>query len=181
MKPYIQISLSTGHVYEISSEVIANHRAAYYHGKLKESEFPTLESALKDSREYFADSDEIFDWAQNNMNPEDYLSSARLVRFTPPKQDFVNADWSAHEAQAISAELDGAQVLQQPVEAVMSAMAASRQICNITVLNGPTGAPFGAAVMVLGDNNTVGAFVTALQFTADQLTGGHIAAGQQAH
>lgn len=170
MKPFIQIALAAGHVYELPTEVIAQHRAAYYHGRFKDSEFPTLESALQDTRECFADSDEISDWARNNMNPSDYLHAARLVRYTPDK-DFVNAEWTAHELPAMVAELDGEQVLSSPVEAVMATMAASKQLCNITVLNDAQGNPFGAAVMILGGPNVVQSFVTALQFTSDQLVG----------
>lgn len=170
MKPYIQISLSTGQLYEIPTEVIAQHRAAYYHGRNRDGEFPTLESALEDTRELFADSREIREWALGDMDPEDYMPHARLARFTPPAPSFDEAVWSFHDQPAISAELDGEQIMAQPVEAVMSAMAASRQLCSITVLNNTEGIPFGAAVMILGDNNAVGAFITAIQFTIDQLT-----------
>lgn len=170
MKPFIQIALASGHVYELPTEVIAQNRAAYYHGHFKDSEFPTMESALIDTREYFADDDNISDWAQNNMNPSDYMHAARLVRYTPDK-DFVNAEWTAHEMPAMVGELDGEQILSHPVEAVMATMAASKQLCNITVLNAADGQPFGAAVMILGGPNVVNSFITALQFTSDQLVG----------
>lgn len=169
MKPFIQIALAAGHVYELPTEVIAQHRAQVMQ-KLHPDEFKTIDEALADTRELFGDDYSISDWARNNMSPSDYLHAARLVRYTPDK-DFVNAEWTAHELPAMVAELDGEQVLSSPVEAVMATMAASKQLCNITVLNDAQGNPFGAAVMILGGPNVVQSFVTALQFTSDQLVG----------
>jgi hypothetical protein len=179
MKPFIQIALATGHVYEVSTDVIADDRAAAVLSE-SPSKFVSLKDALDDTAKLFADESNIILWARG-MNPDNYLHSARLVRFTPPAKDFAGAQWSIHDAPAMSGELDGDQVMDQTVEAVMSTMSASRQFCNISVLNNQQGEPFGAAVLILGDNRAVSAFVTALNFTADQLTGGHIAAGQQAH
>lgn len=182
MKAFIQIALAAGHVYELATEVIAQHRAQVMQ-KLHPDEFKTIDEALADTRELFDDDYSISDWARNNMNPSDYMHAARLVRYTPDK-DFVNADWTAHELPAMVGELNGEQVLSSPVEAVMATMAASKQLCNITVLNDAQGNPFGAAVMILGGPNVVQSFITALQFTSDQLVGlaglGH-QAPQQTH
>lgn len=168
MKQFTQITLATGHVYELPTEVIAQHRAEVMQ-RLHTSEFPTLESALADTHEVFQDHSEISDWAQNNMNPDDYLHAARLVRYTPPIQDFANANWSHSDQPAIIAELDGAAIMQQPVEAVLTAMAVSNQLVNVTVLNNDAGEAFAAMALMIGNEQVIGAFAKALEITANHL------------
>lgn len=171
MKPYIQIALATGHVFEVKTDVIAKNRAAVmlaYHP----DEFKNLDEALVDTVELFDDADEIRDWALNNMNPPDYIGSARLVRFIAPEQDFNTSEWSYHDQAALMGELDGEQILRQPVEAVLSVLAASGQLCNVTVLNGEDGKPFGMMAVVIGNEPIVGAFISTLQYTAGQLSNG---------
>lgn len=180
MKPFIQIALAAGHVYELPTEVIAQHRAKTMQ-ELHSSEFPTLETALADTRELFADDYNISDWAQNNMNPSDYHQHLRLVRFNVPAKDFVNAEWSAHAAPSIVGEFDGEQVMATPVEAVMAVMSEAGQLCNITVFNDVNGEPFGAAVMLTGGPHAVSSFVTALQFTHDKLVEANQLAPEQTH
>lgn len=169
MKPFIQIALSTGHVYEVPTEVIAQNRAKTMQ-ELHPSEFPTLEDALADTRELFDDGYQIEDWAKNNMNPPEYLPSARLIRFITPEQDFSNsAEWSFHDAPAMMGELTGDDILRQPIEAVLSVLGASQQICNVTVLNDNEGKPFAAMALIQGPEPVINAFVTALQFTAERV------------
>lgn len=170
MKPYIQIALSTGHVFEIATQVIAENRAKAMQ-ELHKDEFATLDEALADTVELFEDNYQVRDWALNNMNPEDYMPTARLVRFTPPEQDFNSAEWSHHDNRAMMGELDGQQIMRQPVEAVLSTMAMSNQIANVTVLNGSDGAPFGAMALFIGNQNVIGAYVTAIQFTTERILG----------
>lgn len=170
MKPYVQIALSTGHVFEVATETIAAHRAKIML-ELHPSEFADLDASLADTREVFDDALEVRDWALNNMRPEEYVSSARLVRFVPPEQDFNTAEWSFHDHNAIMGELDGDKIMRQPVEAVLSTLAAANQLCNVTVLNGVDGKPFAMMSLVIGNENVIGAFVTALRFTADKVAG----------
>lgn len=167
MKPYIQIALSSGHVYEIPTKVIAENRAAAMF-KDHPVEFATLGDALVDTTELFDDANEIREWALNNMNPDEYLPGARLIRFLPPEQEFDSAEWSYHDAQATIEDIVGEDVLRQPVEAVLGSMGATGQRCSVTVLNDQDGSkPFGMVALVIGDEPTLGAFIGAIQFTND--------------
>lgn len=170
MKPFTRVQVSTGHVFEIATEVIANDRAAAMLANHPD-EFANLDEALADTVELFDDSDEIRDWALNNMNPDEYISRSRLVRFLAPEQEFDSAEWSYHDMPTIVGELDGEQILHQPVEFVLSTMAASRQMVSVTVLNDGESKPFGAMVMILGDKPILDDFIAALQFIAGRLAG----------
>lgn len=168
MKAFIQIALAAGHVYELPTEVIAQHRAKTMQ-ELHPREFKTIDEAMSDTRELFAYDSEISYWARNNMNPSDYLHAARLVRYTPPIQDFANATWSHSDQPAIIAELDGAAIMQQPVEAVLTAMAVSNQLVNVTVLNNDAGEAFAAMALMIGNEQVIGTFAKALEITANHL------------
>lgn len=171
MKPFTQISLPTGHMYEVPTDVIAQHRAAVMLNSHPE-EFPTLESALEDSRGLFKDSDyDIRDWALNNMNQDEVLAHARLVRFTPPEQSLNDGEWTHSDTPAISGEIDGSTIMQQTVESVLSLMAASQQLCNVTVLNNEDGKPHAAMALIIGNEHIIGSYLTALQFVGNQITG----------
>lgn len=171
MKPFTRIAVSTGHVFEVATEVIARDRAAAMLANHPD-EFATMEEALADTVELFDDSDAIRDWAMNNMNPDEYISGSRLVRFLAPEQQFDSAEWSYHDLPSIVGELDGEQILRQPVEFVLSTMAASRQMVSVTVLNDGQSKPFGAMVLLLGDKPILDSFITALQFTSNHIANG---------
>lgn len=170
MKPFTQIAVSTGHVFEIATEVIAKDRAAAMLANHPD-EFANLDEALADTVELFDDASEIRDWALNNMNPDEYITGARLVRFVAPEQNFDSADWSFRDAPTIVGELDGEQILRQPVEFVLSTMATAQQMVNVTVLNDGEGEPFGAMVLIIGNKPVLDGFITALQFTAGHIAG----------
>ena len=170
MKPFTRVQVSTGHVFEIETEVIANDRAAAMLAN-RPDEFANLGEALADTVELFDDSDEIRDWALNNMNPDEYISRSRLVRFLAPEQEFDSAEWSYHDRPSIVGELDGEQILRQPVEFVLSTMAASRQMVSMTVLNDGESKPFGAMVLIIGDKPILDSFIAALQFTSGCIAG----------
>lgn len=169
MKPFIQIKLNTGHVYEVPTELIAQNRAAYYHGE-RPDDFPTLQSALEDTRGLFDDSSEIKEWVMGNMNPDEVLPHAKLVRFTPPDTNdaWNEGEWSYHDGQAMIGEVDGDTIMRQPLEATLNVMAASAQICNVSILQSPNGAPQAAVALILGDNAVLSPFVLALQHVANQ-------------
>lgn len=166
MKKFIQLALATGALYEIPAEPIAQSRAKAMK-ELHADEFPTDESALKDTTELFAeDPSEIRDWALNNMNPADYMQHARLVRFTPPDFDPQHGEWSYHDLPAIIPQLDASQVLQLPVEMCISAMAMHGSVCQITILNDEARKPAAAIVLIRGSEAIIGTYYGAL----DQLT-----------
>lgn len=171
MKPFTRIAVSTGHVFEVATEVIARDRAAAMLANHPD-EFANLDEAMADTVELFDDGYAIRDWALNNMNPDEYISGARLVRFLAPEQDFDSAEWSHHDLPSIVGELDGEQILRQPVEFVLSTMAASRQMVSVTVLNDGQSKPFGAMVLLLGDKPILDSFITALQFTSNHIANG---------
>lgn len=170
MKQFTQISLPTGHMYEVPTDVIAQHRAAVMLNAHPE-EFPTLESALEDSRGLFKDSDyDIRDWALNNMNQDEVLANARLVRFTPPEQSLNDGEWTHSDAPTMSGEIDGNTIMQHPVESVLSVMAMSQQLCNVTVLNNADGKPYAAMAFIIGNEAVISAYLTAMQFVGDKIT-----------
>jgi len=170
MKPLIQIALPTGHVYELATNVVAEHRAKAMQ-ELHSEEFPTLAEAMTETTELFTENGyEIRDWALNQMQPDELLATARLVRFTPPEQNLQEGEWTYSDFHAPLAELDGDQIMKHPVESVLSTMAASNQLCNVTVLNGPDGKAYAAMALIIGDQNVVGAYITALQFVGNQIT-----------
>lgn len=181
MKAFIQIKLSTGHVYEVPSELIAQNRAAYYHGA-RPDEFPTLQSALEDTRGLFDDASEIKEWAANNMDWEEIRPQAVLVRFTPPdEQAWHEGEWSYHDQRAMIGELDGDSVMLQPLEATLTVMAASAQLCNVSIINTLDGKPQAAVAIILGDNAVLSPFVQALQFVAGQFAPPQMAPAAQQH
>lgn len=161
MKPYAQILLPTGHLYEIPASAIVQSRAAYYHAEHKD-EFPTIESAVEDTVELFADTYQVRDWALNNMQAEELMKHARLVRFTPPEVDFGAAEWSHHDAEAMIPQLESQTMLAVPVEMAVAAMAAHRNLCQILTLNADNGQPFAAVVLIQGGPGIVGTYVGAL-------------------
>lgn len=170
MKKFIQITLNTGHVYEIPTGAIVENRAAYYHAN-KPEEFPTLDDAKDDTVGLFDDATQIADWAANNMNWDELLPNAKLIRFKPPaEQPWHEGEMSFHDTPALMGELDGTTIMKQPVELVMHTMAMTGQLCNVTILNGPDGAPYGAFAMIIGNAPVINSYITALQFTGDMLT-----------
>jgi len=174
MKTFIQIAIPSGHVYEIPVAAVANNRAAYYHASHSD-EFPTLESAMEDTIEVFKDDlYNIKDWASGNMNWEDLEPHARLIRFTPADTPWHEGEWTYHDHRAMVGELDGAMIMQSPVEFVAQTMMESHQLCNVTVLNTQDGSPFGAVVVIMGTSQVVDAFIATIKYTAEQITGGYL-------
>ena len=181
MKPFIQISMPNGMVFEIPTQVIADHRTACMQEAHPE-EFHTLEAASEDTRELFTeDSWHIKDWAANNMNWDELQPHAKLIRF---KQDtdhqWYEGEFTYHDMPALLGELDGATIMHQPVELIMQTMATASILCNVTVLNGANGQPCGAFALIVGDAGVVNSYLTALQFTGNVLTGQDDAAGSPA-
>lgn len=170
MKKFLQIAQPSGRVYELPVSVVAEHRAKAMIA-LHPDEFATPEAAMEDTIELFKDdAREIQDWCQNEMNWSDLEQHARLVRFTPPDAPWGNGEWSFSDYPAMVGELDGEAIMKSPVEFVATVMTEARQLCNVTVLNNQEGQPFGAVVMIMGSPSVVGAYITALQITGDQIT-----------
>lgn len=174
MKPFTQIAFTSGPVFEIPTDVIAKNRAATMR-EMHADEFPTESDAMRDTVEYFTDDNAMIeDWARNNMNwSTDLEPSARLIRFTPPALDHVNdAEWSHNDMPGMVGELDAETIMRQPVEMVLSTMAVSQQLCNVTELNSPEGTPHAAMALIIGNANIIGAYVQAMQMVGDAITSG---------
>lgn len=173
MKPFTHVAFSSGHLFEIQTAVIAQNRAKAMLDAHPD-EFKNIDEAMTDTVELFDDNYAIEDWARNNMNwDKDLAPFARLVRFTPPELDHANAEWSHVDHPAMVAELSGETILRSPVEAVISAMAVSGQICNMTVLNQPDESgeakPYAAVALIIGNEHVVGAYAQAFTMVGNVL------------
>lgn len=162
MKPYFTVTMTTGHVFEFPAEMVVADRAAAML-KAHPDEFKTLEEARQDTIELFDDSDQIRDWALNNMDLGKNGERARLVRFNVTEHDYTTAEWAYSDTRALIGELDGESIMRSPVEAVMTAMAASGQLVNATVLQASDGSVMGAAVMIIGNKSIIDLYLGAVQ------------------
>ena len=170
MKSIVHITLATGHVFELPLAAIAANRAAVML-ELHKDEFSDMEAAMGDTVELF--NDDLWnakDWACNNMNWSDLEPHARLVRFTPPKIDIHEGEWTYHDHPALVGELDAETILQSPVEFVVTTMAASKQLCNVTVLNAQDGKPFGLIALMYGTPEVISTYLSGLQTIGNALT-----------
>ena len=171
MKSIIHIALATGHVYELPLAAIAAHRAAVML-ELHKDEFENMEQAMADTVELF--NDDLWnakDWACNNMKWSDLDSHARLIRFNPKTIDISDGDWTYHEHPALMGELEAETIMQSPVEFVVTTMAASKHMCNVTVLNAEDGQPFGLVVLVHGTPEVTNEFLNGLQAIGNAIAG----------
>lgn len=170
MKPFIQIAFPTGQTFELPAVVIAENRAK---AMLAENpgEFADIAAAMQDTVELFDDDYQLKDWALNNMNPDEYMPYARMIRFKAPEADFQAAEWSHHPGQAITGEIDGDNVLKAPLEYLVTLTAASRQLANVTVINNADGQPGAAVAVFVGPTMAISAFIDAVSITANHLTG----------
>lgn len=161
MKKFIHVLLDTGHLYEIPASVIAQNRAKTML-EMHPEEFADLAAAELDTDELFEDSDQIRDWGLNQMNVPELMKEARLVRYTPPEQDFAGGEWSYHEHAAMIPQLETQTMLAMPVEMAVAAMAAHRNLCQVLQLNAEDGQPYAAVVLIQGGPAIVGTYVGAL-------------------
>lgn len=166
MKPIIQLSFPSGHVYVAASQVIAENRAKTML-ELHPDEFPDLASAMTDTVELFDDSDQIRDWGLNQMNFGEL--NAELVRYTPPEINAQEAEWDYIDHPPVMGELDGETLLRQPTELTLRTMAASRQMCNVTALNDADGRAYAAVVLVIGSESVIGTYINAMKTVTDHL------------
>lgn len=169
MKQFIHVSMPTGHVYEIPTRVIAEHRAAYYHKDFPE-EFPSLEVALKDTEELFGDPMQIREWALNEMDWAEVKKRARLIRFTPPVNNWDEAEWSFHDVQPPISDIDEETLLEMPIEMVIASMAAAGQLAHVAVMHDATKEPFGMLALVQGQTPIVGLYINAMQAATNLAT-----------
>lgn len=161
MKLYIQIKLATGQTYQIPTAVIANHRAAAM-AEEHPDEFYDVTAAYDGTVKHFADPANIREWATTKMTPDDYVPYGLLVAFDPPARDFNAAEWSYHDEEAVIAEVSGDNIMNVPLEAALTSMWSSGQLCNVSVLNSADGKPFAAVAMILGHESVLQPYLNTL-------------------
>ena len=79
---YLRITMPDNSKWDVEAVIIANSRAAYYAQKDSGvTEGREYDKIYKDEMEYaLSDSDELIDWAENNMNWEDVQRYAHKVK-----------------------------------------------------------------------------------------------------
>lgn len=173
MRQFTQISFSTGHVFEVPTNVIAAHRASAMKN-LHGDEFPTIEDAMRDSVELFDDEMQIRDWALNQMNWQgDLQPHARLVRYIPAPLDMNQTEWSHHDVQALVGDLAQDTVLQTPMWTLVSLLAAKHQALSAYTMPDQHGQPYAMVAIAQGGPGIVGFILGLLQQAAN-----HIAVSQ---
>lgn len=167
MKSFIQLSMPNGMVIEIPTQTIADNRAKAML-EAHPDEFKNLTEAMEDTVGLFTDDSwNIQDWAANNMRWSDLQNHARMIRFIPPDMStWHDGEFSYHDHPGMLGEVDGESIMRQPLELTLNVMAASSQICNVSVLNHDNGEPFAAVAIIVGNNAVLNPFMIALQHVA---------------
>lgn len=182
MKPFLHLTLPNGMVFEIPTQVVADNRAKAML-EAHPDEFKNLPEAMEDTVGLFTDDSwNIQDWAANNMNWSDLQNSARMIRFTPPDMsEWNNGEFSYHDHPGMLGEVDGDSIMRQPLELTLNVMAASSQVCNVSLLGNDNGQPFAAVAVMIGDATVLQPFIIALQHVAGQIAGTSQAAPAPQH
>lgn len=174
MKPFIQFTFPSGHVLEVPTLPIAEDRAKYYFERAGQTEFSTLEEALTDTTDYFDDSQEITEWLFNNMDVDQLaLKHGRLVNFRPQPLDWSEVERDFHDERATVPKLEDfrANLLQVPVEMVVSSMASAGDVCGAQMLmNAADGQPHQALIFVQGGPYVVNQFMLGNKVIAESVT-----------
>lgn len=168
MKQFMHLTTPRGLVYEIPTEIIAQHRAKIMR-ELHPSEFPDDASAMEDTRELFDDEYQIQDWAANNMNWPELGKHARLIRLLPSTDAWHEGEWTSHDTPALLGDVDGETIMSNPLELSINVMAASGQACNVTLLHDDNSQPYAAVAVMVGPNPVLSQYVQALQFVTGRL------------
>lgn len=161
MKLYIQIKLSSGQTYQVPTAVIANHRAEFM-ATWHPDEYFDLTAAYDATVKHFADPANIREWASSKMTLDDYIPYGLLVAFDPPARDFDSAEWTYHDEEAAIPEVSGENIMNVPLEAALTSMWSSGQLCNVSVLNSAEGKPFAAVAMILGHESVLQPYLNTL-------------------
>jgi hypothetical protein len=181
MHEFMRFALPSGHLYEIPIRAVADHRAEHFH-KANPDEFPTLDAAREDSMGLFADDARAArEWLLGNMDEAEVRRLARLVDYKPPVLEWSIADVTYHGTRADVAQPKAEDVLQVPVEMIVSFMAATNELCAAQqVVDAETGHPTGALVFVSGGHAVVQHYLRGLQIITDQVLAAMEAANKAA-
>ena len=169
MKPFINVKFTSGHVYEVPTEAVAADYASHLLKTLPE-QYPTLDDALKEARENFADDHEVKEWALNNMNWEDLAPHARAIRFEPAAKDWGEADLFMSTEPAKIPSLNGStSLLDMTVEMALASICQSKDVCHVSLI-GDGGRPALALAVIQGGETVVNFYVGGLQSLTDALS-----------
>lgn len=120
MKPFINITFASGHVFQMPAAAVAENRTAYY--RMIEPD-RTPEQHAAETAMLFESDAAVFDWVRGNMNWRDVEKLAHLVAFKPA--DFVGS-WQDAELMAAdeSTKPDlvamGNRIVDAPIELALS-------------------------------------------------------------
>ena len=171
MTPYISVRFATGHTFLVPTKAIIDVLVGRRRLILTDSE----ESISAELQNEFADHSNLVA-AFATLAWDDIASHARLIDFVPP--DFNKAD-VLDVSPSLGAEptLDsfGENGLQVPIEMLLSGCEAKQSPCAIFGFPNPQGLLRAAAVGIVGADETVKAYLAALQ-SFDQFMAGQSAA-----
>lgn len=170
MKPYLQLTLASGHVFEIPTKVIADDRAAYYF-KVCPDDFKTFAEAEADTIGYFDDGRAITEWLFNSMDVEKIAKAhGRLVAFDPPSVDWGDCEAELTDEPATVQALSGETIMEMPVSMVSASMAATNELCAAQqIMDTTTGQPQSAIVFINGGPEVVGAYLGGIKIITEKV------------
>jgi hypothetical protein len=165
VKKFVQISFSTGHVYEVPTQAIAEDRTRYY---AMSDPGRTREQHAAETQMLFASEFDLFDWAKNNMNWSDLQKTSRLVAFNPP--DFAKL-WDDAEMKTSDENLRsdimalGENALAAPVEMLLAQAVSENKSCFAVAFQQSNGNTTSAVVGLVGSPDIIeGYLATITQF-----------------
>lgn len=163
MKPFIQITFSSGHVFEVPTAVVAENRTAYYAmvepGRTRQQH--EAETAI-----FFESDSYLFDWMRGNMNWDEIEKHAMLVAYKPVN---FKAAWPDAELQTefTAAKPDlmslGPRAIDAPIELAVAQTASEGANCLIFAMHGDSADAITiAAVTVQGTPEVVHAYIAVI-------------------
>lgn len=160
MKPFINFTFPSGQVYQVPTDVIARDRAENYKDEFGGDVERSLE---EDTKPLFAEDYNVADWAENNMSWDDLAPHARLIDFEAKqlKEQFGEASTHCVEAAQLPPQLHGDTILLQPIEMILSVMAADGAGTSAITVSGEGGNKV-AFITVRGPESVVDAYMQML-------------------
>lgn len=162
---FIILKLESGPVYKLPIQPIIDNRAAYYHNN-RQDEFPTMESAVEDTKQLFSDTFEIREWALNNMDWNQLRQHMAMIGFVAPEQVFDSAEWE-FVGEDPAAKMDpAANIFQMPIELLLGLHVQANESCTTAAFSWkPEEPPFAALCIMSGEPLPV--YISALEAIAE--------------
>lgn len=161
MKPFVNFTFPSGHVYRVPTSVIAANRAKHYASEFDGDE----QRSLKEDTEplFTSHPNEVNEWAKNNMNWEELADQAFLIRFegSDPANAWMEATGEVSDGE-LPGQLRGETLLRQPLEMILATMAAEQSNVNAIYVERPGGANKIAFITIRGPESVVDAYMMML-------------------